>query len=320
MAAIDFQQGIRYDAHRRSFTYNRVRLPGLHKVIKAAFFAKYSYKKAEKLHLEEKKLLRGGGLSKSDAMLQGTRVDDELTDIARCCRVFESDLRLFLDDKHPLPRCSDEAMIRIKSLRLDMHRYTRNILKAIHADGLVPYWSQVPVCFLEPIRVATAVDLVCFSAAELHHSQWNVSRLQPTIFEVKTGHDRHYEWHAGNLLSAPFGGEWDSPMNQHHIQLVMTVWMFEATRRRVDKDSPLVRNAFVIRAHNEGVNSYPLRQWAGLRDKNIQTTALKAIWIKTTQRREKKPKKKRVPKRQAADHDSDGFEDVDDPPKKPRRQ
>ena len=106
---------------------------------------------------------------------------------------------------------------------------------------LQPIDSQVPVGCYSPLRLGTAVDVVCLDAAG---RVW--------IVELKTGYKNNYRHFCGPL-QAPFAAFDDCPYHQHQIQLLLTVELYRHMFPGVR-----VGGAAVVRVVDDGTVMYPL--------------------------------------------------------------
>ena len=110
--------------------------------------------------------------------------------------------------------------------------------------NLKPIATEVAVgCY--QLRIGTRVDVQCLDA--------NGNNV---IIENKTGFNGYYDQFGSHRMHHPYDLQTDSPHNQHQLQLLMTVELFQRTFTHLT-----VVKAFVIRYHNQGSSIYPLENW-----------------------------------------------------------
>lgn len=138
------------------------------------------------------------------------------------------------------------AKKKMKKLTIDypgaIHRCTRHILSMFAHMGLHPILTQVPVA-CTPTGMATAIDVVALG--NKGKEIW--------LCEIKVNFDAVYHKHTGCFMQTPFDKLYDSPANQHQLQLLAGAMMFFVTYPTLQ----LPVRAAVFRAY-DGVKVYPL--------------------------------------------------------------
>jgi hypothetical protein len=132
-------------------------------------------------------------------------------------------------------------------VRLCRDPYATAVRAKLTKLRLVPVASQV-VVFYDSIAMATAVDLVCRD-----------SNGDYVLIEVKSGFDQNLRRSSGSRLQKPFEHQFDCPLNQFHLQLLVTSILFRQTfpqcKENLAWPQILVTNA-------AGCESIPLAKWA----------------------------------------------------------
>jgi hypothetical protein len=123
---------------------------------------------------------------------------------------------------------------------------TEKIFKFLTHHAYKPAASQVGVGYqLKDKRwLYTAADIICRQSAN-----------EVVLVEVKCKESCYYEKSTGQLQH-PFELRSNSQRNQDQLQLGFTVAMYEKTFPQ-DK----VVGSMVLRAHSNGIHTYPLEQW-----------------------------------------------------------
>lgn len=157
---------------------------------------------------------------------RGRQVDRQLTRVVRLMGIADIPTRAVLALDTPLPESKEEAARKaLGRLRSKLHPFTRFLLErlseGVTIDGalepLQPIDAQVCVGVFHPLRLGTAVDLVCRTrAGDIY------------LVEIKTGYPKNYHMYCGPM-EAPLGGFRDSPLFQHQLQVLLTEFLYHQT-------------------------------------------------------------------------------------------
>jgi hypothetical protein len=211
-------------------------------------------------------------------MATGELVDKELTALtALVCRdtgTLEGFVAGYIS-----PTLTKKDHVAWTALRSKAHPFTIKIAQLLARLGLKPIAAQVPVARSDLMR-ATAADLIC-TDRDGHLF----------LFEIKCGFAGYYKRHTPYRMRKPLQAFDDSPYNQHQLQLLITVRMFEHTYAR------RLRGAAVLRATEAGVVSYDAdsklwAMWPAIEHVFIVSIRTRAFRPPTAA-----PKKERAPKR-----------------------
>lgn len=156
---------------------------------------------------------------------RGTQVDRQLTRVVRLLGhsgIAPAELLA----EGALPAGADAAARKaLQRLRTKLHPFTRFLLQrlaeGVTIDGVLeplqPIDAQVCVGVFHPLRLGTAVDLVCRTRAG-----------DVYLVEVKTGYRKNYHMYCG-AMEAPLNGFRDSPLFQHQLQVLLTEFLYHQT-------------------------------------------------------------------------------------------
>lgn len=156
---------------------------------------------------------------------RGRKVDSQLTRVVRLMGHSGITTAEVLADG-PLPAGEDAAARKaLQRVRPTLHPFTRFLLQrlseGVTIDGalepLQPIDAQVCVGVFHPLRLGTAVDLVCRTrAGDIY------------LVEIKTGYPKNYQLYCG-AMEPPLAGFRDSPLFQHQLQVLLTEFLYHQT-------------------------------------------------------------------------------------------
>lgn len=156
---------------------------------------------------------------------RGKTVDQQLTRVVRLMGHSGIPTAAVLADA-PLPTGNDVAARKaLLKVRNKLHPFSRFLLQrlseGVTIDGatepLQPIDAQVAVGVYHPLRLGTAVDLVCRTrAGDIY------------LVEIKTGYLKNYHMYCG-VMEAPLNGFRDSPLFQHQLQVLLTEFLYHQT-------------------------------------------------------------------------------------------
>jgi len=241
---------------RKCFICNGKPLKGLHDTLKATFFPKYEYRMATlgatgKSKIKNKikvkpRVLRFIRPEEKGKNL-GSLVDEQMKSISRFIQQFKCSVAHFGSKPPTLPatlRTNPRALALYNNCYSTLHAFTKKVVAALIRRNLEIIDTQVAV--MDPkLQIATAIDLLCINKAAAD---------RPTVIEVKTGFAGYYDKHTRYPMSAPFEGFFDSPRNQHQLQLAFTHLMYCLTSSKQLKEV----DALVIWVQEAGVSLIPL--------------------------------------------------------------
>jgi hypothetical protein len=172
----------------------------------------------------------------------GRKIDTEVQIRGQFCIRHGLGPECFAGLSLPIANLAGKEAHQMRELWKSTHDYSRRFFHTLVRWGLDIVGVQTVVGSAAH-NLATAVDVVCRDK----HSGGLV------IVELKTGFDSYYEHFCGHLLS-PFSDKFDSPHNQHQLQLGFTAQMY-ASQTQHDV------TGFVVRIHKDGESVYPLESW-----------------------------------------------------------
>lgn len=180
---------------------------------------------------------------------RGKQVDRQFTRVVRLLGQTGLDLAAFLKPGRMPPSVTPNTAARVALQRMrgdhpqtKLHPFTFRVLEFLARKQLRPIDAQVMVGCYFPLRLGTAVDIVCLDA-----------RDRVWLLEIKTGYHRNYH-HSCGAMEPPFRAFDDSPYHQHQLQMLLTLELYRHTFPQHN-----VAGAAVIRVSPSGTYVYPLR-------------------------------------------------------------
>jgi hypothetical protein len=236
---------VAFDAKAKTFVdcASGLRYRGVTKLLARAFYPNYTYgggggksrrwrrKRDEKSKTQAARPKRRGGLSRGRSV--DRQIEKWVRDSMLCCSVCvpSSPAR----KRRDVPRaCKDPLALAVCAKLAEMR--------------LVPVAAQVVVADSR-LCIATAVDVVCRN---------NMGEY--ILIEIKAGFEQTLRTSTGALLAAPFASldQSDCPLNQFHLQLLLTSVLF----RRTFPDCVNIGWPQIIITNSHGCTVVPLSNWA----------------------------------------------------------
>lgn len=212
------QNTVLWDSQRKHFTINGKAVAGVHPTLQSLFYPNYSF------HAARNRGAIAGTQHQPHTYYgraTGIRLDNSI----------ETTVDRFVETGQR-PKLSK------------LTRQCAYFWQVCQQKGWVPIGSQIPVgC--PTLRVATRVDAVCCEAAT-----GNI-----VVLEIKSGYTYYKE--GNGMLSAPYTDHNNSPLNQHHLQLLLNKVLYQRTFPR-----HIISHCYILRFEAHLVDLHPLASWA----------------------------------------------------------
>lgn len=262
------KKGMKTTSTTCSYYYNPVtkkKLRGVHPTNAKKFYPKYTKKAAiydatpitQVKHVYPTGYKRKGLVKNvKQGKARGSRLDIQLT---KTVDIFQAHpgpdtQRLFYDtaylNRYVGLKASERTFLKSKAYMPEI----RMIWAWCHQQQLVPIQTQIGVCSTR-LNEGTEIDLIC------EDQQKRIS-----IIECKNGYINHLYHHTGNRMLPPFQKQLDHPYNQHQLQLLANVILFQNSFPHTP-----IHKHYVFRVDPHFYDVYPLEEWAvHLKDAYIQ--------------------------------------------------
>lgn len=245
---------VKWSRVHRCFLINNKTARGLHPTLQKTFYPDYEYGKAVYGHNGS----GGGGGGRGTGakitrfkpgMRSGRMVDNQVTHVVKLMKKLGIPLRVFTNPELQKRYARQVSGLSVSDCRLITKKLapgTVKLCQALLRLRLTPCAAQVPVgC--ESLHLATACDIVCEDA-----------QRRKIVVEVKTGFTYHIHKHTGHRMRNLSASVYDSPYNQHQLQLALTYAMYRHTFPTHKTGPPVL-----LRIDPTGVNVVELDAWAG---------------------------------------------------------